>query len=113
MSVISLDEWRQKRDDASTSPSPSTQTSASEEPGQTPTDVEIAMLRNVLCVLQRARVKPFTTKSDFARMAANEVALCASDGLITTRLDDNIVSNVWVVTQDGMVALEELTDAFN
>jgi phage-related protein len=71
------------------------------------------MLQNVLCVLQRARVKPFTTKSDFARMAANEVALCASDGLITTRLDDNIVSNVWVVTQDGMVALEELTDAFN
>ena len=38
----------------------------------------------VFVVLQSARMKPFTTKSDFARMAANEVAICASEGLIST-----------------------------
>jgi len=85
----------------------------SEEPGQIHTEQERAILHNVLVVLQRARIKPFTTKSDFARMAANEIALCASDGLITTRLDETTISNIWVLTHEGMVALEELSHAFD
>jgi DNA-binding PadR family transcriptional regulator len=39
------------------------------------------------------------------------VALCASDGLITTRVDDNRVSNVWIITRDGLELLEELLEA--
>ena len=73
-------------------------------------DDERAMLGNILSVLQRARLNPFTTKSDFARTAANEIALCASDDLITTRLNPNTVSNVWVITPDGLDALEGLSD---
>ena len=33
---------------------------------------------------------PFTTKSEFSRYAANEIALAASEGLISTRLDDGV-----------------------
>ena len=42
------------------------------------TDDDISAFR-VFVVLE-ARMKPFTTKSDFARIAANEVAICASEG---------------------------------
>jgi len=71
------------------------------------------MLSNLMLVLQRARINPFTTKSDFARKAANEVALCASDDLITTRLSPTTISNVWVLTPDGADALEAISDVLS
>jgi len=63
-------------------------------------------------VVSLAREKPFTTKSDFARMAANEVAIAASEGLITTRINDEAFGNVWLITQQGMGFIEGFNDVF-
>ena len=40
----------------------------------------------VYAVVNQAKIKPYTTKSDFARTWATHVALAACEGLITTRL---------------------------
>jgi hypothetical protein len=64
----------------------------------------------VLDVLTHARAEPFTTKSDFARKAANAVALAASEGLITTRLNDTTYTNRWMVTIDGLEWMEGVND---
>lgn len=120
MSVESLDKWRRKRGNISGSKSQSSPNTKSDKRGQTLTDEEREeladkekILASVATVLTQARLSPFTTKSEFARKAATEVALCASDGLITTRVDDNRVSNVWIITRDGLEVLEELIDAFD
>jgi len=112
MSVESLEEWRKKRKTASTSGSQSKQNTKSDELGPTLTDEEQAVANNVMLVLRMAHIKPFTTKSDFARLAANEIAVCASDGLISTRLNDAEVSNRWIITKIGLDVLEELEHAF-
>ena len=62
-------------------------------------------------LLKRARVRPFTTKSDIARSAADVVALCASEDLLTTSLPNGHFTNVWMITPDGMAWLEGYADA--
>ena len=57
-----------------------------------------------------ARINPFTTKSNFARDAANEIALAASEGLISTRLEENKFTNRWMITMEGLQFLEEMKD---
>lgn len=69
-------------------------------------------MKRVHLVVTLARTRPFTTKSDFARMAANEVAIAASEGLITTRVNDEAFGNVWIVTQAGMEFVEGFNDVF-
>ena len=58
-------------------------------------------------VIFRAWTSPFTTKSDYARTHATHVATAASSGFITTELNTNIHSNLWVVTQKGLEYLNE------
>ena len=113
MSVISLDEWRKKLADISTSQSQSTQNTAWEQPGQTPTDEEMQGLMAICAVVTMARVKPFTTKSDFARSYATEVAMAAVEGLITTKINETTFGNIWMVTQDGLGYIEEVEDVFS
>ena len=100
-SVISLDEARKRLESISNSEYQSEQTQLSDLTGAEPTDdptlEEIAdVIMAVAELLHRARVRPFTTKSDIARSAADVVALCASEDLLTTslpmvhkRLDDH------------------------
>lgn len=83
--------------------------------GQIVTDPDFAVAADneTLCaielitVIQRAKVRPFTTKSDFAREWANPIALCACEGLITTQLNEGTYTNVWMVTSDGLDWAEE------
>lgn len=111
MSVESLEKWRKKLAERSASESQSTQTTASDETGQTPTsEEEYAAAMRVYLVLQRSRLQPFTTKSDFARIAANEIGVCASEGLITTQVGEGRYSNVWMITAEGMEQMEALDD---
>ena len=84
---IVLSEWREKQGKATASPSPSTLNTTSDEHGQMSIEDEILAVLNVYGVIKRARMQPFTTKSDFARMAANEVALAASEGFISTKVE--------------------------
>ena len=113
MSVISLDEWRKKREDISTSQSQSTPNTQSEPLGQTPTDEDLDGLMAIWATLARARQNPFTTKSDFARMAATEIGICASDGLISTKIGESTFGNVWMITQDGLAAMEGIEDVLS
>ena len=62
-------------------------------------------------LLSRAVQRPFTTKSDLARAAANEIAVCASEGFLTTALPDGHYTNTWMITGTGLQWLEEASDA--
>lgn len=53
-------------------------------------------------VLERAWKGGFKTKSDFARLAASEVAMMASDGFITTRLACGLYGERWMITPEGL-----------
>ena len=110
MSVISLDEWRKKQESTSSSKSQSMQNTPSDEHGQILTEAEVEGLIGIAIVIQKAHHEPFTTKSDFARMAATEIALCACEGLITTKISDVKFGNVWVVTAEGLEYLNEVSD---
>ena len=83
------------------------------EIGQKPIDdipEELMALIAVVMVVDMARINPFTTKSNFARDAANEIALAASEGLISTRLEENKFTNRWMITMEGLQFLEEMKD---
>lgn len=86
---------------------------ASDEHGLTLTEDEAEGLMKIAVVILKARQQPFTTKSDFARMAATEVALCACEGLITTKINDTTFGNVWMVTGHGLEYLEEVSDVLS
>ena len=68
----------------------------------------MAAAMRVYIVLEHAKVNPFTTKSDFARMAANEI-----EGLISTRVNDGQYSNVWMITREGLDQMEELASVLS
>lgn len=112
MSVISLDSWRERLENTSVSKSQSSQNTKSDKTGPTPTsqddELEDLFLQNILFILEHARQRPFTTKSDVARKLATEVAVCAVDGLITTRVNDDTIGNVWMITSEGLDALQGL-----
>ena len=83
------------------------------EIGRKPTDAipdEMMGLIAVLMVVDMARINPFTTKSNFARDAANEIAVAASEGFISTRLDENKFTNRWMITMEGLQFLEDMKD---
>lgn len=59
-------------------------------------------------VLTKAWVEPFTTKSDFARLHANVVAMAASDGFLTTKIAAGLYSQHWKITPRGLTHLYSL-----
>lgn len=81
--------------------------------GQILTDNEMEAIVAVYGVLMCARQRPFKTKSDLARKAANEVALAASEGLLSTKLNDTTFTNVWMVTADGLDWMEGFDEFIN
>lgn len=110
MSVTSLCAWRKKQEDRSSSEFQSMQSIASGEHGQTLTDEEAEHIAAVYTVVQTAKIKPYTTKSDFARTWATHIALAAVEGLISTRLTEEKFTNVWMVTADGLDWMSEVED---
>lgn len=58
-------------------------------------------------VLEKAHKGGFKTKSNFARELANEVAVAASIGLITTRTKGNQYGTTWYITKQGLESLNE------
>jgi hypothetical protein len=59
-------------------------------------------------VVHEAWITGFTTKSDFAREFADFVAMAASMGFITTRINSQVYGKQWQVTSRGLAALEHL-----
>lgn len=84
--------------------------------GRGPTHISEAEadgLKAIYALLSMARIRPFTTKSTLARDAATEIALCASEGLLTTKIDDTTYGNVWLVTSNGLEYMEEIQNVFS
>ena len=111
-SVIYLDEWREKLESISKSQYQSKQKLPSDQAGQLPTDDEMAGLVAVYVTLKRARTNPFTTKSDYARYGADIIALCASEGLISTKVNEDSFGNRWMITEDGIMWMRGFDDTF-
>jgi len=113
MSVISLDDARKKLAKRLKSDSPSRLNTPWDEHGQTPTELdentEIALLA-MYEVLIESWAGGFTTKSKFAREAANIIAVAATEGLITTRLEEEVWGNRWMITEKGMNFMKEIHD---
>ena len=110
MSVESLEEWRKKLAERSISTSPSTPNTGSELVGLELTEEDLEAFMRIHLVLEKARVQPFTTKSDFARIAANEIGICASEGMISTQVSEGTYSNVWMITVEGLEQMEAMND---
>jgi hypothetical protein len=62
-------------------------------------------------VLRRAWQSPFSVKSDFARANAGLVALAASQGLLTTRLDRENYGTRWLITPVGIARVYKFAPA--
>jgi hypothetical protein len=62
---------------------------------------------NIDTILRRAWLQGFRTKSDFARIYANEVAVAASLGLISTKIGSERFDKSWHITRKGLGYLEE------
>lgn len=58
-------------------------------------------------ILGKAHKGGFKTKSNFARKYANEVAIAASIGLITTRLNGVNFGTTWYITKQGLETFYE------
>lgn len=61
----------------------------------------------IRAVLERAWRGGFTTKSNFAREKADEVAICASLGLISTKIQGTKFGTQWFITKQGIGAYNE------
>ena len=112
MSVISLDEWRKKQEMLSKLKSPSPQSIPWEELGLTHTEVteQLGHDTAIYMTLDRAWRSPFKIKSAFARDGAFEVAVCASEGLITNHMSEDTYGDRWMITEEGMEAKRVLDD---
>lgn len=65
------------------------------------------MFNKVTVVLKRAWLVGFRTKSNFAREFADEVAIAASLGLISTKIGRDQFDKTWHITRKGMDYLGE------
>jgi hypothetical protein len=66
------------------------------------------MNKSIDPVLRKAWLHGFRTKSDFARLHADEVAIAASLGLITTKIGSQRFDRNWHITRKGMGYLGEV-----
>ena len=70
----------------------------SEIAGQLHTDQE----RDALLVLAESHFKGFTTKSTFSRKYADEIAMLACTGMISTHISGPTWTNFWKITPVGL-----------
>jgi len=110
-SGVSLEEWHKKLGLLSDLTLPLRQNIPWEELGLTRIE-KSEYLENLILlfvIIDRGWRKPFTVKSDFARVGALHVAIAASEGFITTQLDEDSWGNRWFVTPDGQDIHEEIS----
>ena len=113
MSVISLDEWRKRQELLSDLKSPSPQNIPWDKLGLTHTEVDdhVTNLATLyLSFLIAHGVHLFTVKSDFARKGAMHVAIAASEGFITTKVDTDTWGSRWCITEVGMETKGEVDE---
>lgn len=79
--------------------------------------IQMEHLFALLDVLSSATKKPFTVTGRISRENAFTVALCASEGFLTTKLDENgfstNYSTSWQITEEGVEFKENLHGILN
>jgi hypothetical protein len=60
------------------------------------------MLDKVNTVMEKAWLQGFRTKSNFARIYADEIAIAASLGLISTKIGKDRFDKTWHITRKGL-----------
>jgi hypothetical protein len=117
MSVTYLEEWRKRQEliSASQPNSQSKQTMPWDELGVTRTESidfndDVEQLISFWIILDKAAREPFTVKSNFARTGAWYVAVCASVGLITTQIEEDIFGKKWLITEEGFEFMESIDE---
>ena len=116
--VISLEEQRKKREKLTTLDAPSQRSMPSGELGEIPIDPDSdgAPERGLMMlydVCREAWDKGISTKGDYARKAANALAIAAVEGLITTKMTEMHYGNRWLLTEDGADFMVDLEDAYH
>lgn len=76
----------------------------------TDVDEHLSNLVSLYIVLDRSWRNPFTVKSDFARKGAMHVAIAASEGFITTKVDTDVWGSRWCITDVGMETKGEIDE---
>jgi len=79
--------------------------------GLIPTEIDEYLENLVLLfiIVDRAQRKPFTVKSDFAREGALHVAIAASEGLISTQIEEDSWGKRWLATPIGQEVIDDVT----
>ena len=113
MSVISLEEQRKKLGKHLDSDVPSPPNTPSGELGLIPTDQSELGLMCVYDVCRRAWLDGISVKGRFARSSALWVAMAATEGLISTKVDDERWASAWMITDGGIEFMMELENAYN
>ena len=79
--------------------------------------IQMEHLFALLDVLSSASKKPFTVTGRISERMLFTVALCASEGLLTTKLDENgfstNYSTSWQITEEGVEFKENLHGILN
>jgi len=111
MSEISLEQWHQKLALLSDLTLPLKQNIPWASLGLTLTEKNDYLENLILLfmIIDRSWRKPFTVKSDFARVGALHVAIAASEGFITNQIDEDSWGNRWFVTLDGQDIHDEIS----
>ena len=114
MSVISLEEWRRKVASSSNSKYQSPRSIQSDRTGQKLTKAEKELDKKTaeaitgLCfIIWNAWTRPFSTRGTIARHYPELVGICASEGLITMKIDGITWGKHWMATDDGVDYLKE------
>ena len=117
MSVISLEEWRKKQESSLSSRSQSPPNTLSETTGRKLTKAEIELdkktaeaLSGLCFIIWNAWTRPFSTRGTIARNFPELVGICASEGLITLKLDNISWGKHWMATDDGVDYYKEIED---
>jgi len=71
---------------------------------------DVEQLISFWIILDKAAREPFTVKSNFARTGAWYVAVCASVGLITTQIEEDIFGKKWLITEEGFEFMESIDE---
>lgn len=112
MSVKSQSEWRERQAVISKLKSNLMPTDVWLSFGLIPTEItpDLQHFMSIYIILDRAWRRPFSIKSNFARTGAFHVALCASEGLISTNIGEDVWGNKWATTEIGKETKGELDE---
>ncbi len=78
-----------------------------------PFDENLEQMIAFWIVLDKAHREPFKVKSNFARQAAWHIGVCACKGMLTLEVAEDMFTNHWQITLDGIDFKESLDESIS